>query len=168
MSLAYTEPAAMLDESQYADHVERLLHEANWAWNTSLSLTQSAERSEPESVKVARRALELHATDGWRLRELDDLIRPRAFLTERPGQRPGKDEKAAMEAMTPAQFLRAFFEKGLPWRLANDDIVYAVLQAFAETHYGAGNMRAARQLNNAVVRALAVRAGMEPMTAELI
>lgn len=156
----------MLDE--YPSGIRAIEHEANWAWNHALEAARNAERAEPDTVKVARNVLELHAVEGWRLRPLDDLVLPRAFITRRPGQRPPKSDKQALEAMTPAEFLRSFFEEGLAFTAANDDIVWAVLQAYAEAHLTASDARAARTITEATVRALAVRAGMEPMSAELM
>lgn len=166
-SLTYTERASMLDETQYVASVPRLEHEANWAWNHSLDITRSAERAEPDQVRVKRHVLVLKATTGWELRELADLVRARSFVNMRPGARPSKDDRAAMESMIPARFMRSLFDRGLVYEVCPDDLVYAGLLAFARTHYGASDMRAARTMTEATIRTLAVRAGIEPATAEL-
>jgi hypothetical protein len=166
-SLAYTEPASMLAAEASANGRNPLEHEANWAWNSALEIGREAERAAPELVTIKRHVLELHATEGWRLRPLEDLVRPRAFVTQRPGARPGKTERAALEAMQPAEFMRELFTRGLTFTACPDDLVYAGLLAFARTHYSASDMRAARTLTEATIRCLAVRAGIEPLTAEL-
>jgi hypothetical protein len=166
-SRTYTEPAAMLTESEYATSVPRLEHEANWAWNSSLEISREAERATPELVKITRRVLQLHAVEGWQHRKLPDLVRTRAFVNKRPGSRPGKDKRAELESMTPAVFVRSLFEKGVAYTDCPDDLVYGALLAFAQTHYGPSDMRAARTLNEAVIRCLAVRAGIDPLTEEL-
>jgi hypothetical protein len=156
----------MFDREEYPS-MNAMEFEANWMWNHALEVTHDAVRAEPEQVKIARHLLQLHATDGWRLTELKPLIRGRAFVSQRPGSRPGRSERAAIEAMTPAECMKSLFTKGLAFDALPDDLVYAAMLAYAQTHYGASHLRAARRLAEAVIRCLAVRAGIEPVTEEL-
>jgi len=167
-SLTITAPAAMFTPDEYPS-IAPLDFEANWVWNKSLEITLEAERAHPDQVSVKRNILELHAVEGWRLRPMDDLVRGRAFVNQRPGGRPGKNERAAMEAMTPAEFVKSLFTKGLVYTDCPDDLVWAGVLGYAQAHYTAGNAQAARRLTEAVIQCLAARAGIEPASsAELM
>jgi hypothetical protein len=165
VSTTFLSPPQMFDRDEYPS-VPPLQYEADWCWNRSLELTLSTERAEPEFVTIKRNALELHATEGWQLRSLNDLVRTRAFVNQRPGGRPGKSERAELEAMSPAEFLKSLFSKGLAYTACPDDLVWAGVLGYAETHYSAGDMRAARRLTEATIQCLAVRAGIEPASSE--
>ena len=166
MSTAFAEPPTMFE--QYPSGVRSIDHEANTSWNRSLEITQRAERAEPKTTSIKRYLLVLYAASGWKLNELDDLVRPLNFVNRRPGSRPSKAERAELDAMTPAQFLDSFFTEGVAFTAAPDDFVWAALLAYAEAHYTASHAAAARRINEAVARGLAVRAGIEPVTEELI
>lgn len=169
MSTTFAEPPQMFAEDEYPSGVRRLDFEAIWAWNHSLHITQDAPRAEPELVTLKRNTLQLRAGTGWELKPLNNLVRGRAFVNQRPGGRPATNERAAMEAMTPAEFVKSLFSKGLVYTDCPDDLVWAGVLAYAQAHYGAGDMQAARRLTEATIQCLAVRAGIEPSSsAELM
>lgn len=166
MSTFLSERPQMLDG--YPDHVGRIEFEASWAWNTALSFKDSGERPDADMVTVALNQLVAYADRGWELEALPDLSINRGFITRRPGMRPGKDEKKALEALNPAQFIRSFFEQGTAFVSAPDDLVYAALLEYAKTYLSLSEGKAARRMNQAVVMGLALRAGAEPMSSAQI
>jgi hypothetical protein len=157
----YLEPTTMLDE--YANGQSQTYLDAAWASRQLSALAASAERQEPDTVKVTLHRLQLHAERGWELVKADDLPTfERVNITRRPGLRPGKNEKATLEGLNPAAFLRSFFEGGIAWTAAADDLVYQALLAYAQAHLGVNDMRAARMMAEYVASALIIRAGGQP------
>jgi hypothetical protein len=166
VTATFAAPPSMFE--QYPSGIHPIEYEANTSWNRSLEITQRAERAEPKTASIKRYILVLYAAHGWKLNELDDLVRPQNFVNRRPGSRPGRKERAELDAMTPAQFLDSFFTERIAFEAAPDDCVWTALLAYAESHYTASHARAAKRMNEAVTRGLAVRAGIEPIAEELI
>lgn len=161
MSSYATARPELLDE--YPSHVKASEAESAWASRQLSELVASGERQTVETVSAKRHGLRFYATDGWRLEPLGELNGPRAFANRRPSKLLHGDAANQIADMTPAEFLRSFFEQGIVWEAAPDQDIWNGVLRFAETYLTPSDALAAREWGRFTAQALLVRAGAEPI-----